>query len=148
MKIPENALVLVADGRKAMILRNIGDEMFPNLKIEWAVMDQNPSTAEQGSDGPGRVRFQGRRSGVDQTDWHDQEESAFAKRTAGAFDELVRNLQATHVVVVAPPRTLSVLRRSLDSQTSSKVIGEVAQDLVNFPVGEIEAHLGRVTVAS
>jgi protein required for attachment to host cells len=74
-----------------MILRNAGDAVFPNLKIEWAVMNQNPSTAEQGSDRPGRVSFQGRRSGVDQTDWHDQEESAFARRTAVAFDKLVRS---------------------------------------------------------
>jgi protein required for attachment to host cells len=148
MKIPANVLVLVADGRKAMILRNVGDAVFPNLKIEWAVMDQNPSTAEQGSDRPGRVNFQGRRSGVDQTDWHNQEESAFASRTAAAFDELVRDLKATHVVVVAPPRTLSILRRSFSSQTSAKVIGEVTQDLVNFPIGEIETHLARARIAS
>jgi protein required for attachment to host cells len=145
MKIPSNTLVLVADGRKAMILRNAGDEKFPNLKIEWAVMDQNPTTAEQGSDRPGRVNFRSRRSSVEQTDWHAQEEAAFTRRTAAAFDDLVRDLKTADVVIVAPPKTLSILRQSLDHATSSKVIAELPHDLVYRPIGDIEAHLGRAT---
>jgi len=148
MNMPSNTLVLVADGRKAMILRNTGDAMFPSLKIEWAVMDQNPSTAAQGSDRPGRVNFRNRRSSVEQTDWHAQEEVAFAKRTAAAFDDLVRDLKVADVVIVAPPRTLSVLRHSLAQGTSTKVIAELAHDLVNRPIGDIESYLGRATVTS
>lgn len=147
MKIPTNTLVLVADGRKAIILRNAGDEKFPNLKIEWAVMDQNPSTATQGSDRPGRVNYQNRRSSVEQTDWHALEEVAFAKRTAAAFDDLVRDLKTVDVVIVAPPRTLSVLRQHLDQATTSKVIAELPHDLVYRPVGDIETYLGQATIA-
>ena len=51
MNVPAQAIILVADGRKAMILRNEGDAKFPNLKSEWVVVDQNPSTSSQaGSD--------------------------------------------------------------------------------------------------
>ena len=148
MNIPANALILVADGRKAMILRNAGDEKFPNLKSEWTVVDQNPPTATQGTDRPGRVSFQGRRSSVEQTDWHTERESAFAKSTAAALDAFVRESQARHVVVVAPPRTLAVLRRSLGDETSRKVIAELQQDLVKLPIHEIEAHLDRAETAS
>jgi len=148
MKIPANALILVADGRKAIILRNAGDEKFPNLKTEWSLAEPNPSTAAQGSDRPGRVNFQDRRSTVDQTDWHTEEEASFAKRTAVTFDGLVREKQTRHIMIVAPPRTLSVLRRSLGDDTSRKVIAELAHDLVNHTVGDIEAYLGRAKVAS
>ncbi|HTO65983.1 MAG TPA: hypothetical protein VMM15_32565 [Bradyrhizobium sp.] len=34
LKIPHDAFVLVGDGRKALFLRNEGDEKFPNLKAE------------------------------------------------------------------------------------------------------------------
>ena len=34
LKIPHNALIFVGDGRKALFLRNDGDEEFPNLKTE------------------------------------------------------------------------------------------------------------------
>jgi protein required for attachment to host cells len=148
MKIPANALVLVADGRKAMILRNAGDEKFPNLKSEWSVEEQNPSTAAQGSDRPGRVNFQNRRSSVKQTDWHAEEETAFAKRTAAILDGFVRDFKTRQVVIVAPPRTLSVLRRSLGEETSRHVIAELAHDLLNHTVGDIEAYLGRAKAAS
>ena len=32
--IPHNAMVFVGDGRKALFLRNDGDEKFPNLRTE------------------------------------------------------------------------------------------------------------------
>ena len=55
IKIPHNAIVFVGDGRKAMFLRNDGDEKFPNLRIEQVFTDeQNPATHEQGADRPGR----------------------------------------------------------------------------------------------
>jgi protein required for attachment to host cells len=148
MKLPANTLILVADGRKAMILRNAGDEKFPNLTTEWVVEERNPLTAEQGSDRPGRVRFQGRRSSVEQTDWHDEEETAFAKRAATTLEQFVRDAAARHIVVVAPPRTLAVLRRSLDEATLQKVIAELPNDLVKLPINEIETHLGRAKAAS
>lgn len=148
MNIPANALVLVADGRKAMILRNIGDAKFPNLKNEWAVLDHNPPTAAQGTDRPGRVSFQGRRSSVEQTDWHTAEETAFAKRAAAALDDLGRDAAARHIIVVAPARTLGVLRQSLDNNTLKKVVAELPHDLVKFTVSEIEAYLGRAKGAS
>lgn len=149
MKIPSNALVFVADGRKALVLRNAGDDMFPNLKTEWVVVDQaNPSTTAQGADRPGRVSHQGRRSSVEQTDWHTQEETAFAIRAAAGLEDLVRDLKTRQIIIVAPPRTLSVLRRNLGSDTSEKVIAELAQDLVNHSVSEIETHVGRAKIAS
>jgi protein required for attachment to host cells len=148
MKIPPNALILVADGRKAIILRNAGDEKFPNLKSELSVADENPSTAAQGSDRPGRVNYQDRRSSVGQTDWHAEEEAAFAKRVALMLDGIVREKQTRHVIIVAPPRTLSVLRRNLNEDSASKVIAELAQDLVNHTVGDIETHLDRAKAVS
>jgi protein required for attachment to host cells len=148
MNVPAQALILVADGRKAMVLRNKGDAKFPNLKSEWVVVDQNPSTSSQGTDRPGRVNFQERRSSVDQTDWHAAEETAFAKRAAQALEDIVHMTDARHVVLVAPPRTLAVLRRSLRQDTLQKVIAELPRDLVNFAIAEIENHLGCVQAAS
>ncbi len=74
MSIPHDAIVFVGDGRKALFLRNAGDEKFLNLKTEQVFVGQNPATHEQGSDRPGRL-FAGaaardKRSAVEPTDWH------------------------------------------------------------------------------
>jgi protein required for attachment to host cells len=51
LKLPHNAFV--GDGRKALFLRNEGDEKFPNLKTESVFEDENPLTHEQGKKGAG-----------------------------------------------------------------------------------------------
>src|SRR6185312_11091535 len=94
LKIPHNAVVFVGDGRKALFLRNEGDEKFLNLKTERVFVDENPPTHEQGSDAPGRTfkrAASNLRSAMDSVDWHDIEEHRFAQRVAEAFERLVRN---------------------------------------------------------
>ena len=34
LKSPHNALVFVGDGRKALFLRDEGDEVYPKLKVD------------------------------------------------------------------------------------------------------------------
>ena len=70
LAIPHDAMIFVGDGRKALFLRNDGDEKFPNLKTEQVFADENPPTNEQGTDKPGSVFARAgahRRSSVDQT---------------------------------------------------------------------------------
>ena len=55
LRIPHHAFVFVGDGRKALFLRNEGDEKFPNLKTEKVFEDENPSSHEQGTDRPGHL---------------------------------------------------------------------------------------------
>src|SRR3974390_2158374 len=110
LKIPHNAFVLVGDGRKALFLRNDGDEKFPNLKTERLFEDENPSTHEQGSDRPGRVTKaidSTQRSAVEPTDWHHLEEHRFTRKVAASMEQVVRTSKAPALVVVAPPKALA-----------------------------------------
>jgi protein required for attachment to host cells len=144
LKIPHNALIFVGDGRKALFLRNTGDEKFPNLKTEQVFVDDNPSTHDQGTDRPGRGfarAHTNRRSGVEMTDWHDLEEHRFTQRVAAAMEMLVRELKVNALVVAAPPRTLAELRNSFHADVKSRIIAEIDKDLTKHPVGEIEKHL-------
>lgn len=144
--IPHDAFVFVGDGRKALFLRNDGDEKFPNLKTERVFAEKNPPTHEQGSDRPGRTFASAgtHRSGsVGQTDWHHLEEHRFTARVAAALETLVRERNAPALVIVAPPRALADLRRDLHPDVKKRVVAEIDKDLTNHPVGEIENHLLR-----
>ena len=143
IKIPHNAFVFVGDGRKALFLRNDGDEKFPNLRTERVFVDDNPATHEQGTDKPGRsfASVGGRRSGMDQTDWHDLEEHRFAKDVAATLARVVREKKIEALVVVAPPRTLADLRSAFHQEVKQLIIAEVDKDLTKHPVHEIEKHL-------
>ena len=81
MRIDKGDWLVVCDGRKALILENLGDEMFPNLHTREVHEQPNPATHAQGTDAPGRLNagLGGARSSVEQTDWHDEAERAFLR---------------------------------------------------------------------
>jgi protein required for attachment to host cells len=146
LAVPHNAFVFVGDGRKALFLRNAGDERFLNLKTERVFVDENPPTHEQGTDRPGRAFKRAGtnlRSGMDNTDWHELEEHRFARRVAAALEQLVRTRNVKALVVAAPPRTLADLRQNFHADVKARIVAEIDKDLTKHPVAEIESHLTR-----
>ena len=148
LKIPHNAFVLIGDGRKALFLRNEGDEKFPSLKTENVFEDDNPLTHDQGSERPGRVSKaldSGQRSAVEPVDWHRIEEHRFATNVATVMEKVVRTRRAPALVVVAPPKTLADLRNAFHADVQARIIAEINKDLTKHPVSEIEKHLTGAT---
>ena len=142
--IPHDAFVFVGDGRKALFLRNEGDEKFPNLKSERVFDHENPATRDQGTDRPGRSfkpAGANQRSGVEATDWHDLEEHLFTRRVAAAFEALVRDRKTKTLIVVAPARAMADLRHAFHDDVKTRIVAEVVKDLTKHSVGDIEKHL-------
>lgn len=143
VKIRQGDWVVVCDGAKALMLENIGDDVFPNLKTRDVHDKPNPPTHEQGTDEPGRV-FQsvgGTRSAVEQTDWHDQSEHEFLTKLAARLDAAVKAGQIKSLIIVAPPRALGVIRNAYTPALRAAVRAEIDKDLVRMPVHQIEKHL-------
>ena len=147
LAIPHDALIFVGDGRKALFLRNTGDEKFPSLKTERVFAEENPPTHEQGTDRPGSGFAGGagthRRSHMGETDWHHLEEHRFTERVAAALESMVRKQSVPALVIVAPPRTLADLRHAFHADVKKRIVAEIGKDLTKHPVGEIETHLLR-----
>ena len=141
INIPHDAIVFVGDGRKALFLRNAGDEKFPNLTTEQVFVDDNPATHDQGSERPGRLfahaGAKDQRSAIEPTDWHEIEEHRFARRVAQALETVVRSHRPNKLFIVAPARTLADLRRALHPDVRKAVAAEIAKDLTGHPVPEI-----------
>jgi len=135
--------VVVCDGKKALVLENAGDEKFLNLKTKRVYEHSDLKTHEQGTDAPGRAfsSVDARRSAMEQTDWHDQEEQRFLRKLLGHLESAVNNGQAKSLIVVAPPRALGVLRTAYPHVVRSALRAEIAKDFVKMPVDEIEKSL-------
>jgi protein required for attachment to host cells len=145
-KLPHDALVFVGDGRKALFLRNAGDEQFPDLRTEQVFKEDNPPSHEQGTDRAGRTSASAgshRSSSMEETDWHQLEEHRFAERVAAALEDVVRKRHVPAILVAAPPRALADLRRAFHADVKAKIVAEVDKDLTKHPVDQIEAHLCR-----
>lgn len=145
-KINHDDWVVVCDGRKALILRNAGDEKYPNLKTLEVHEHDDPPTHELGTERPGRVHSaaatgQAARSAVEQTDWHDEAERAFLKDLAKRLDAAVMSGKTNALYIVAPPRALGVLRQAYSPAVRGKLRGEIDHDYVKLPISEIERRL-------
>src|SRR5690554_5821875 len=84
IRLEHGIWVLVADGEKALFLRNEGDAKYPNLEVVRELKDENPPTREQGTDKPGRYFDTGvpNKSSFEETDWHRIEKERFADEVA------------------------------------------------------------------
>ena len=143
IKIDQGDWVVVCDGKKALILENVGDWKFPNLQTREVFEQDNPPTHEQGSDAPGRSlqSVGSMRSAMDQTDWHAKAEKDFLEHLAGRLDAAIGAGDTTSLVMVAPPRALGIIRQAYSPHVRSALRGEVDKDFVKMPVHEIEQHL-------
>lgn len=140
--VPANALVLVSDARRARLLRNKGTPLKPELIIEKALEHENPPTREQGTDKPGRraTTMGGAgtvRGGIEQTDFHQQEEERFASEIAEMLYQLSHAGRYEELVVVAPPKMLGDLRAKFHPEVAGAVIAELPRDLTQYSVPEI-----------
>ena len=143
LKLPHDAWILIADGKKALFLRNKGDEAYPNLEVIGKEENENPATRDQGTDRPGRFSDgpSGHKSAASETDWHRLEEERFARALAAKLYEAAHAGRFEKIVIAAPARTLGELRKELHKEVSARVLGEIDKDLTNHPVGDIEKAL-------
>lgn len=128
MKIPRNALVLLANGERLMLLRNAGLAFEPRLEMVEEV-DLELTNFSAG------VRHQdpaGQRAGSTHLD-----ELAHGAAIAGWLNGKALNGELKPIVVAADPKTLGQIRQHIHKETADLVIGEVAKDLTNQPAEAI-----------
>ncbi len=133
MDIPQNALVLVADGRKMLLFRNAGDVAAPSLEV----VSHDEQTASSGADANKESSDGSVTSGHDSTDFHQQAEDRFAADAADMLKRRVLRHEFDKLIVVAPPKTLGEIRKHYHKEVESRLAGEIAKDLVNRPADEI-----------
>jgi len=147
MRIPHDACVLVADGRKMLFFRNEGDGDMPNLVVEDQQQQANPADRHQKTDAAGQAQsirggnFASGGGSMGEADYHQQAEDRFA---ADAAEELKRRALANDfesLIVVAPPKTLGEMRKHYHKAVSEKLAGELSKDLTGHPVDQIEKLL-------
>jgi len=143
IKLGTGGWLVVCDGRKALILENLGDSLYPNLHTREVREHPELSTSAQGTDAPGTVHASigGGRSSLEQTDWHDESERTFLKALADRLDHAVTTGETSALTMVASPRALGMIRPAYSAAVRKALHGELGKDLVKLPVYEIEKQV-------
>ncbi|WP_022724184.1 host attachment family protein [Rhodopseudomonas sp. B29] len=122
--IPHNTLVVVADGRGALLLRNAGKPTDVSLRQERKL---EPDPAENGPSGS-RPEDQTK----SQTD-----EATFAKQLSHTLNKMKLDGEFDQLVLVADPQTLGQIRPILHKTVEASLIRSLAKDLTNHPLDQI-----------
>lgn len=128
--IPKNALIVIADGRKAILLRNHGSGGEVSLKEERRL-----SPKDLRDDGPSGSRPE------DQTP-RQTDEATFAKQLANTLRTMKLSGAYESLVLVADPQTLGQLRDTMHKEVEASLVLTLAKDLTNHSVAEIAKALG------
>lgn len=145
MTLAPNTLVLVADGRKALFLRNEGDARQIDLRttshqqrddrkdsdIKTDASGQSPAPAGTGL--PGGT--------MGEPDFHQQAEDRFARDLAEKINAMALAGKFDALVVIAPARTMGELRPLWHKEVSSRLVGEHVKEMTDRPISDIEALL-------
>lgn len=143
MKIPHSTVVLVVDGRKMILLRNQGDETRIDLRIEAEDEQELARDHERKSDlagqspAPANIGHHG--GTMEEPDYQQQDEDRWAKAAADLLQRRALANDFPALVIIAPPKTLGVLRQHYHKAVEALLIGEFAKEMTDRPVPDIEA---------
>ena len=143
MAIPHGALVLVADGKKMLFLRNHGDKGLLDLRTESHEARKDKKDRELKTDAPGtQAQSMGYgRPTMEETDFHQQEEDRWVKEAAEELNSRALSNDFNALVVIAPPKALGVLRKKLHKEAERRIILTVNKEMTDRPIPDIEELL-------
>lgn len=143
MALPHNALVLVADGRKMLFLRNHGDDALIDLRTEAHDQREDLKDRELKTDAPGTMKQSGGygRPAMDETDFHQQEEDRWAKAAAEELKKRALRNDFDALAIIAPPKTLGVLRKELHKEVERRLVLTLNREMTDRPIPDIEELL-------
>ena len=143
MTLPHNALVLVADGRKMLFLRNVGKDNAIELETEAHHERDDLKNREIKSDAAGAGAQSGGhgRPAMEETDFHQQDEDRYVAEIAEQLRlrALAGDFEA--LAIVAPPKALGVLRKHLHKEVEKRIVMELAKEMTDRPIPDIAAML-------
>jgi protein required for attachment to host cells len=132
MKIPRDALVVLANGERCLVMRNVGLPFEPKLeKVEELDLELTNFSAGIRHQDPA-----GQRAGSTHID-----ELAHGAAIAEWLNSRALDGNRDQVVVAADPKTLGQIRQRTHKQLEELIVGEVAKDLTNQPVEAIARAL-------
>jgi protein required for attachment to host cells len=143
MAIPHGALVLVADGKKTLFLRNHGDSGMIDLRTEAHDERADPMDRDIKTDAPG-VEFSSVGSGrntMGEADFHQQGEDRWIGDAAEELNRRALSNDFEALVVVVPPKALGQFRKKLHKEAERRIILTINKEMTDRPIPDIEELL-------
>jgi len=143
MAIPHGALVLVADGKKTLFLRNHGDSEMIDLRTEAHDQRSDPPDRDIKTDAPGAQHSSAGygRDTMEEADFHQQGEDRWIRDAAEEVNRRALSNDFDALAVVIPPKALGEFRKKLHKEAERRLILTVNKEMTDRPIPDIEELL-------
>jgi protein required for attachment to host cells len=143
MIISRQAWIVVADGGRANIYKNVGEIGEIKLTLVRSNNQHTEHTHELGRDRPGRLNDNSgfSKSALESTDIHQVEEDKFLRAVVDHLAQDVQNGQCKEIVLIAPPHALGELRKQLPANVAKLVVSEIGKDYTHMAINELQKTL-------
>jgi protein required for attachment to host cells len=143
MAIPHGALVLVADGKKMLWLRNQGDSDLIDLRTESHDQRDDPMDREIKTDAPGTQgqRWGDGRPAMDEVDFRQQGEDRWIRDAAEEVNRRALSNDFDALAVIIPPKALGEFRKKLHKEAERRLVLTVNKEMTDRPIPDIEELL-------
>lgn len=127
--IPENALIVVADGTGARFFRNAGSGTRLSLSAIGELAPADLLNAGPAGNRPPESTSQ------------ETDEATFAKQLARELYRRVHSEKVPALVLIADPQTLGQIRPLLHKEVKDRLVAEVGKTLTKAPIPAIQKAL-------
>lgn len=143
IRLTSDTLILVADGRRMLLLRNTNSPLHPQLAVEYGEDQPNPADRDQKTDAGGQMPADGTpgQTTVGETDFHEQTEARFARHIARHLNDLALKGGLGKLIVVAPPKVLGQLRPHFHKEVQRRIVAEVGKDMTRYSTDRVAQML-------
>jgi protein required for attachment to host cells len=143
MIISRQARIVVADGGRAHIYKNIGEIGEIKLALVRSNNQHSEHTHALGRDRPGRMSGNAghTKSALESTDLHQVVEGKFLKAIVEDLAQDVQEGLCEELVLIAPPHALGELRKQLPANVAKIVVSEIGKDYTHMAINELQKTL-------
>jgi len=140
-----NTWIVAADSSRARFLQVAGRERLievasllnPEARMDDRDLITDAHPRFRGTGGPGSDR--------EETSAQEHATDLFAKRVGNYLEKARTDHRYDELVLVAPPKFLGMLRRSLDKEVAKRVVDELPKDLSWLNERELERYFAKET---
>lgn len=143
MIISRQAWIVVADGGRANIYKNVGEIGEVKLTLVRSTNQHTEHTHDLGRDQPGRLSGNSghAKSALESTDLHQVAEDKFLKAVVEHLAQDVQDGQCKEIVLIAPPHALGEMRKHLPANVAKLVVSEMSKDYTHMAINELQKTL-------
>ncbi|HEX7966647.1 MAG TPA: host attachment protein [Stellaceae bacterium] len=139
---------VLTDGSRARFVTRRAEGPGYDIVEEHESAEARVPTREIMSDRPGRVQestYSGRHAVDVRHDAHRERKASFAREVANRLNKAAAEGAFDALVLYAAPRTLAILRATLEQGARERIKAEVAKDLTKVPLADLPRHFDELT---